>query len=758
MALDLLMNRRKFIGAAVAVGGGLALGLRAEGVFADIDKDTVVEFDPWLIVHSDNTVTVRVTTPESGNGAATQMAMTVTEELQCDWSKVKIEYGTLAIDDANDKVYSKSAPMFAFFSGRSTQTERNKVLLQVGASARERLKLAAAQSWGVPVTEVVAEKSVISHSLSGRRVSFGDVATKAATITLAEEPALKSRQEWTFLGKATPPKLHIPAIVNGSAQYGMDIRLPNMLYAALKQSPVQDGQVKNYDFEKIKHMPGVHGVAIIKGGAPKINAPEHASQPYLLSDDRTGAVAVVADHYWQAKKALEALPIEWEDGAGAAWKSTEQILDAAKGMLGGASGILLKDSDKADAILAQSARSLEAVYSTPFCDQAPMEPLNGTAMVTPDRIEIWHPTQITDNARAAVVEESGLAAEHVVVHQTLVGGAFGRRTTCDDVRMVVAVAQQFPGVPVHTIWSREEMFRQGRYRALLAAKFNAALDKEGMPEALTVHSAGKAGDTRASFVSTLVATPTMGIIDSPYVSTAIPHTKVVRHVLPVHIRSGSYRGPYYNSNCFMLESFIDECAHAAQIDELEYRLRLLKAWPDPGWAAVLKEAAKQAGWGKKLPKGMAQGIAVGNFGMFGYPQAGTTVCTVATVEVSPAGELKVHQLDVALDCGSFMNKDAVRAQMEGGTIFGLNMALNEMLNVKDGRIVEGNFDQYPMLKMGDTPKINVHFGAVTNHERFAELGEAPTGPVGPAVANAIFKITGKRLRSTPFRLHDLSYG
>ena len=757
MMSDVKLNRRQFIVATAAVGGGLALGFHTNAALAATTAATSSEFNPWLVVHPDNTVTIRVTTPEIGTGAPTQLAMTICEELQCDWSTVKLEYGSLNLDDANDKIFSKSSPGFAYFSGRSTTTERNKTLLQVGASARERLKLAAAQTWKVPAAEISADNSVLTHRGTGRTLTYGAVAAKAATVKLEAEPAPKPRSEWTLLGKKSLPKWHIPQIVTGKAQYGLDVRQPDMLYAALMQSPVQDGQLKSYDFAKVKNMPGVRGIAVIKGGKTVKISPELTSQPYSMADDRKDAVAIVADHYWQARKALEALPIEWIDGDGARWKSTEYVMDYAVRSLDAADGTVRKDSGDTSVKIAQSAKVLEAVYTTPYCDQAPLEPLNGTALVTPDRIDLWHPTQITDNARAAVVEETGIAPEKVFVHQTMVGGAFGRRTTCDDVRMVIAVAQQFPGRPIHVIWSREEMFRQGRYRAQMAVKMKAGLDQDGNLHALESHLSARPADAREPFVQPMAMSVSMGLFDGPYFVGIVPNTKFVTHPLPVNIRSGAYRGPFYNSNCFFVESFIDECAHAAKTDELEYRLKLFQRWPDPGWAAVLKEAAKQSGWGKPLPKGWARGIAVGNFGSFGHPQAGTTVATVATVEVTPAGALKIHQIDLALDCGSYMNKDAVQAQMEGGTIFGLNMALNEMLNIKDGRIVEGNFDQYPMLKMADVPKINVHFGAVTNHERFAELGEAPTGTVGPAVANAIFKITGKRLRSMPFRLHDLSY-
>jgi len=751
------LNRRQFILASATVAGGLALGF-ATGSAAGSTSPAKGGFEPWLVIDPDNGVTVRVTTPEIGTGASTQLAMTVAEELHCDWSAVKLEYASLQMDDANAKVFSRATPVFSYFSGRSTSSERNQTLLRVGATARERLKLAAAQTWKVQVAEVSADKGVLSHRATGRTLSFGQVAALAATVELAAEPALKSPRQWTLLGKARPPRLQLPAIVNGSAQYGIDIRLPGMLYAALMQSPVQDGTLKSAAVDAVAGMAGVKGVVLIEGGAPVLVSQGLASQPWLMGDRRTSAVAVVAEHYWQARKALAAMQIEWHGGAGEQWKTGDQIVDKAVAILAEKGQERRRVGDP-EVAMAKQPRIVEATYTTPYCDQAPIEPLNGTALVTEQRVDLWHPTQITDNARAVVVEETGLAPEQVHVHQTLVGGAFGRRTTNDDVRMVVAVAAQFPGIPVHTIWSREESFRQGRYRALMAAKLRMGLDETGMPQAMDVHLAAKSIAGGPPFDNPLDNTSMgMGMADSPYSLTIVPNVVMTTHELPVHIRSGAYRGPYYNSNCFFVESFIDECAHQAGIDPLAYRLKLYQLWPDKGWTRCLEEVAAKSGWGEPLPRGMARGIAIGNFGMFGQPEAGTTVATVATVEVSPRGELRVHRLDLAFDCGSYMNLDAVLQQMEGGTVYGLNMALNEKLSIRDGRIVEGNYDSYKMLRLADMPEIRVHTGAITGHQRFAELGEVAVGTPGPAIANAIFAITGKRLRSTPLLDHDLSWG
>lgn len=330
-------------------------------------------------------------------------------------------------------------------------------------------------------------------------------------------------------------------------------------------------------------------------------------------------------------------------------------------------------------------------------------------------------------------------------HQTYVGGGFGRRAFGDDVRMVVAVAKQFSGRPVHVIWSREEATRQGRYRAAMASKLKACLGPDGLPLGFMARTAGGPGFS----VNGLADTALMSVI---------PNIEVESEVVPFHVLTGPYRGPGYNSNAFMVETFVDECAHAAGIDPLEYRIKLYGRWADIGWVKCLEEVKKKSGWGEPLPKGQGRGVAVANWGMHGAADAGTTVATVAKVEVSRDGKLKILQLDVAFDTGRVMNEDAVRVELEGGTLFGLNMTLNEELTIRDGRVVEGNFDTYPMLRMANVPKtVGVHFGGLSDNPRYNEIGEPPAGSVGPAVGNAIFAATGKRLRTTPFRKQDLSW-
>jgi len=370
--------------------------------------------------------------------------------------------------------------------------------------------------------------------------------------------------------------------------------------------------------------------------------------------------------------------------------------------------------------------------------------------VSDDAVEGWCPTQDTIQAYWVTIDETGVAPENVTLHQTYVGGGFGRRTMGDDVRMVVAVAKEYPGVPVKTIWSREECFAQGRYRTPVQTRFRAVLGADGYPLAV---------DSTLAFTgsSPQFQLPN-GWIDAPYfTSGVIPNVRLALTAMPVNVLNGAYRGPCYNSNAFSVETFIDECAVAAGTDPLEYRLKLVSMW-DKSWADCLRVAADKAGWGGELPPGEGRGIAITSWPLASVHDFGSVCCVVARVQVSRAGELSVRQVDVAFDCGRVANADAVRSQIEGGMLFGMNMSLNERLTIRNGAIVESNFHEYPILRMGDhLPEIRVHFDALSGHDRFAIMGEVPVGPIGPAIGNAIYQATGKRLRSTPFRKHDLAW-
>jgi isoquinoline 1-oxidoreductase subunit beta len=745
-------DRRQFVVSTLAAGGVLVLGLRnnpalgAESqpiLWDNEDPAGSSEFTPWLSIAPDDTVIVRVTTPDIGNGVLTQAAAFVMEELGTSWDKIRPEYASTNRDYREGHVYSQVAGIIGYFSGRSTGPDRMKTYMQVAASARERLKVAAAEKWGVRPGDIEAQDSKLTHKPTGRSVRFGEVVGKAAKVKLAAEPKPKDRSEWVFLSKKSPAKVQIPQIVTGSAVYGMDVRLPDMVYAALRQSPVHGGTLKSYDADAVKHMPGVLAVVAVR---PIENKPSDLKPPFPfgVSAGQHG-VAVIAEHYWQARTALDALPVQWDDGSGRGWKTTEQMTEAALAALDKPGEKVEKSVGNVETGWRSAHKIVEAAYHTPYCEQAPMEPLNGTALVTKDRVDLWHPAQHSQMAYMVAADESGLPPEHVHFHQTYVGGGFGRRVFADDARMVVAVAKQFQGRPVHVIWSREEATRQGRYRALMAGKFKAALGADGYPTTFLARAAGGPGFSMS------------GLADTAF-SRVVPNVQIESHVVPFHVMTGPYRGPGYNSNAFFVETFIDECAVAAGIDPLDYRIKLFGQWPDIGWVKCLKEVKEKSGWGSPLSQGQGRGVAIANWGMKDKPDAGTTVATVAKVEVSKEGVLKILQVDVAFDTGRIMNEDAVRVELEGGTLFGLNMSLNEELNVKDGQIVEGNFDVYPILRMADAPRdIRVHFGGLSDNPRYNELGEPPAGSIGPAVGNAIFQATGKRIRSTPFRKHDLKW-
>lgn len=736
-----VLTRREFIVMTSTVGGGLALAvLPHRAAVAAPEKATHPEITPWLVIAADDTVTVRLPAPESGTGNTTQTALYVAEELQCDWEKVRTEPISFVRNARQDNLYIGASSTWSTFAGTATRTELMQTMMQAGASARERLRAAAAARWTVPVGEIEARNGVLIHARSSRSLRYGEIAAEAAAIQLPEEPKLKAREQWTLLAKRSPTLLHARSVVDGSSVYGMDVRLPGMLYAALLQCPVHGGKLKSFDFDAIKTMPGVRGVAVVDPAEPRRLLKRPA---FWANTDAQSGIAVVADHYWQARKALEVLPVTWDLGPGAQCETAQQIYDAAYARLERPAEDLVRDAGDAPRLIDEAGdAAIEATYLTPFCEHATMEPLNGTALVTQDRVELWHPCAMVMQALVTTTEETGVPPENIHVHLPLVGGSFGRRVGCDDLRMVLAVAKKFPGTPIHVIWSREETFRQGKYRVPQAVHLKASLGSDGLPEALIAHVAARNA-------------PLNGLDNGPYARGCVPHLRIEKSNVEMHVLTGQYRAPGHNTHCFVVESFIDECAVRARMDPLEYRLQILRKWPDEGWQRCLNEVAARAGWGRRLPHGHAQGIAIGNWGMDGRSESGTTAAVVATIEVTDAGVLIVHALDLAFDSGQIVNENAIRAQLEGSLIFGLNMCLNEEINIEDGRVVEGNFDRYPMLRLADTPRINIHMGALSGHARYGGAGEVAVGVVAPAIANAIFAATGQRLRSMPFRKHAL---
>lgn len=742
-----LVSRRDFLITTALVGGGLAISM-VPGSSGAASASGPTEVGPWLTIAPDDRVVLRVPNPECGNGVSTFLASLIAEELRCDWQRVRLETPSLNRDVRENYPYAMVEGDTSPWAGRSTTDKTMRQLQQIGASARERLRAAAAARWRVPVAEVDARDSVLTHAATKRSLRYGEVAAAAASVSLAREPIIKDPKDFTLAGKRRDGKIVDRDIVSGGATYGIDVRVPGMVYGAIQQCPVHGGRLVSYDYEAIRRMPGVLGVVAIDPDAPRkrIKTPANDGESFAQS-----AVVVVAEHYWQARQALDALPVKWNDGAGARWKDTEQVnravIEELDRQAASHAEKVIQDLGDARGVLGKGERIVESTYLTPFADQAPLEPLNATALYTPERLEIWHGGANSVQSFKVAAEEADVPFEKIFQHQTLMGGNFGRRNFSDDLRLVVAVAREFPGKPVQLIWSREEMTRQGRYRWQTAGRLRASLGADGLPQALL---------TRICRTGYGIA----GIDNIAYTKFGlIPHCRIETRDFPLHVLWGSYRAPGYNSYAFMMESFIDECAQAAGIDPLQYRLKLLEKCPDPGWERCLEEVAAQSGWGTKLPPGQGRGIAISNWGNWVSkdPQAGTTAAAVAHVEVSKDGALRVLQIDLAFDCGKVIDRDLVTAQMQGGVIYGLNMALNEELNLRDGRIVEGNFDEYPMLRLAEIPRIHIHFGGLTGHARYSEVGEPPVGPVGPAVANAIFQATGKRLRSMPFRKHDLRW-
>lgn len=752
------INRRQFVLSALATGGGLMIGLSPMGKALAAttptpwEENAGTEFTAYLSISPDNIVTVRSTTPDIGNGTFTANPMIISEELPLDWSLVHGEYIDPARDLAEGGKYSTSGYL-AYFSGRSTEPAKMAELLQLGASTRERLKAAAAAEWGADVAAVTIEPNLVKHS-DGRTLTYGELAEKAATIELAAEPAPKPRDQWTVLGKQSPNKLQLPLIVGGKTVYGIDVKVPGMLYAALRQVPAQGGRLTSYDFDAIKDLPGIKGIAIVDPDEVRPGLPEGFRAPFGTSASTNGpqaAVAVIADHYWQANTALDLLPVEWSSGEGEQWTNTETFYDHLSERLANpvepnvvvSQGDIVADLGDTPTIVSE--------YLTPYMDHFNMEPLNGTALVNADSLELWMPTQHTQQALYIAADETGIHPEKVTVNQTWVGTGFGRRVYNDDTRMVVAVAKTMPGTPIKTVWSREESMRQGRYRQVMAGKLSGTLGDDGYPTAVKISVAGAGAGP-------------MGLANSPY-RGMIPSWHMETQNVNSNLLTGPWRGPGWNSNCFFLESFINECAETAGIDAIDYRKHLLQKFEDPAWIKLLDIVKEKSGWGTDQGRGIAQGVAIGNWGMGGYSAvdpvgfSGTTVAAVVTAEVSRRGEVFIPRVDLAVDAGSLINPDAVKQMLEGGVVMTLGAAMYEEINIDHGKVVEGNLDTYHVMRQTDGAlplEIHIHLDGMSQHERFSEVGEPPMGPPPAALAHAIYKITGNWVRKMPFSRQDFA--
>ena len=698
------VSRREFLIAGAAAGGGLLLGWRIDArplspVFAP---------NAFIRIGTDGRVTMIMGQVEMGQGMYTAMPMLLAEELEVGLDQVRLEHAP-----PDDKLYANPIFHFQATGGSTSVKGLYEPMRRAGATARTMLMAAAAKRWNVDPASCRAERGAVIHTPSHRRLSYGALAAAAAALPIPDNVVLKRPEDFKLIG--TPAKrLDTPDKVNGRAQFGIDVRLPGMKIATVAASPVLGGTVAGLDEAKAMAIAGVRQIVKL--------------------DD---VVAVVADHMWAAKQGLAALAIRWDDGPNAKVSTADVVreLDAASQQPG---VVARKEGDAAAAIAAATVK-LDAVYQAPFLAHTTMEPINCTVHVRPDGCEVWTGSQVLARAQATAAQVTGLPLERVVVHNHLLGGGFGRRLEVDYVTQAVRIAKQVDG-PVKVVWTREEDVQHDVYRPYYYDRMAAGLDAHGKPIAWTHRLVGPSILARwapPAFRNGLDGDALDGAVHLQYDIPAI-QVEYVRHEEPV-VNTGFWRGVGVTHNTFVIESFIDELALAAKADPFEYRRALLAK--SPRARTVLELAAQQAGWGETLPAGRGRGIALM------YSGWDTYVVQVAELSVSESGEVRVHRIVCAVDCGTVVNPDIVKAQIEGGVIFGIGGALWGEVTLKNGRVEQSNFHDVRVLRMNETPPIEVHL--VRNLEPPGGIGEPGTAVTAPALANAIFAATGKRIRKLP---------
>jgi CO/xanthine dehydrogenase Mo-binding subunit len=710
------VSRRDFVVAIATAGGGLLLGCRVDGRrslagSAETAGSAPAAFAPnaFVRIGTDGRITLIMNQVEMGQGMFTSMPMLIAEELEVGLDQVALEHAP-----PDDKLYGNPLVGFQMTGASSSVRMMFQPLRRAGATARTMLVAAAAQSWGVDPGSCRAEKGVVTHVPTGRTLAYGALADKAAKLPVPQQVTLKDPKDFRLIG--TPAKrLDTPDKVNGKAQYGIDVRLPGMKIATVAASPVVGGKVAGLDESKALAIKGVHQVVRL--------------------DD---AVAVVADHMWAAKQGLAALAVRWDDGANASVSTADVVrgLDEASQK----PGVVARKEGDAAAALAGGARRVDAVYQVPFLAHAAMEPANCTVHVRPDGCEVWTGSQVLSRVQATAARVTGFPLDKVVVHNHLLGGAFGRRLTTVDIEtQAVRIAKQVGG-PVKVVWTREEDIQHDDYRPYYYDRVSAGLDSRGKPVAWTHRLVGPSILARwapPAFKDGLDGDALDGAVQLLYDIPAI-QVEYVRHEEPV-LNTGFWRGVGVTHNTFVIESFIDELAAAAKQDPVAFRRGLLGKAPRA--QAVIDLAAKEAGWGKPLPARWGRGISLLYSGWDSY------LAQVAEVEVSKTGEVRVHRIVCAVDCGTIVNPDIVKAQVEGGVVFGISGALWGEITLKNGRVEQSNFNNYRALRMNEAPPIEVHL--VRNGEAPGGLGEPGTAATAPALANAFFAATGKRIRKLP---------
>jgi len=722
MITNTKISRRSFMVGTAVAGGGLALGLNIPlGGSVVRAQDGSPEITAWVVIRPDDTVVIRVARSEMGQGTITGLAQMVAEELECDWSKVTTEYPTPGQSVARKRVWGD----FSTGGSRGIRMSHEYVR-KGGATARMMLVQAAADGWKVPVAECTAGNSVITHTPSGRTTTYGKVAEAAAKLTPPANVALKDPKDWKLIGKSMK-RLDTLGKVTGAQVYGADLKLPGMLNAAIKDCPVFGGKVKSFEAAKVTGMPGVRHVVQVGDSG----------------------VAVVAETWWEAKTALDALPIVWDEGPNAA-VSSATIAEMLKDGLEAGQAFVRNQNGDAKAAVASAAKKVEAVYAYPFQNHAPMEPMNATAKFTADRCEVWVPTQNGEAAFAATLAASGLPAEKCEVYKINLGGGFGRRGAFHDyVTQAVLIAKQVPGTPVKLLWTREEDMTHGRYHPVMQAKLSGGLDAAGNLTGLHLRLSGQS-IIAAVFPQNLqdgrdnLAFQGLDPSGDFAFGYTIPNLLIDHAMRNTHVPPGFWRGVNINQNAIFIECFMDELAKAAGQDPLEFRRKLMTKHPKH--LAVLNAVADRAGWGKPAPQGVYRGLAQ----MMAF---GSYVAACAEVTVTGGNKVKVQRIVCATDPGYAVNPAQIERQIAGSFVYGLSALFDEECTVKNGRIEQTNFHDYPSMRIAQMPKVESII--MPSGGFWGGVGEPTICVAAPAVLNAFFAATGKRLRTFPLKHHGV---
>lgn len=712
-------SRRNFLKTSAVVGGGLVIGFVIPGAkrlaFAQAPADAAAEFVPnaFLRIGNDDSVTVLLSHSEMGQGIWTALPMLIAEELDADWSKILVQHAPAA------PAYGHVVYGMQMTGGSTSTWSEFDRYRQAGAAARTMLVQAAAARFKVPVSEIRTENGEVI--VDGQRLRYGALADEAGQMPTPDfkKMVLKPAKDWTLIGKPTR-RLDTPEKITGRAQFGMDVQFEGLKTAMVARAPVFGGKVKSFDATATKAVPGVRDVVQVPSG-----------------------VAVIADHYWAAKQGRDALKIDWDLGPNAALDSDALRREFSR--LATTPGAVAVQAGDAASAMAKAAKTVEAEYAVPYLAHAPMEPLNCTVKLGADSCEIWTGTQFQTGDQQAAARITGLKPEQVTIHTTFLGGGFGRRATptSDFVSEAVEVAKAAK-TTVKTVWSREDDIHGGYYRPAYVQRAKIGLDADGIPVAWQQVAVGQSIAAGTSFEAFMVkdgvdATSVEGVADSPYVLGTAAR-RVDLHSPKTGIPVLWWRSVGHSYNGFIMESLVDELAHAAGKDPLEYRRTLLK--DHPRHLAALNLAAEKFGWGKPAAKGRGHGIAV-------HESFGSFVAQAAEVSVD-GDTIKVHRVVCAIDCGPVVNPLTIAAQMESGIAFGLGAALHSRLSFKDGQVQESNFHDYQVLRMDEMPAVQVFI--VPSTEKMGGVGEPGTPPIAPAVANAVFALTGQRLRELPLQL------